>query len=81
MPVKTLNTVERYNIDNCVSVFEGSRYKMILVGATRAIEIANKRTFAEKQGDRTKHENKPVVEALCEIDQGKIGQEYLNKLK
>ena len=81
MPVKTLNTVERYKIDNCVSVFEGSRYKMILVGATRAREIANKRTFAEKQGDRTKHENKPVVEALCEIDQGKIGQEYLNKLK
>jgi DNA-directed RNA polymerase subunit K/omega len=54
---------------------------MILAGATRAREIANKRTFAEKQGDHTKHENKPVVEALCEIDQGKIGQEYLNKIK
>ncbi len=35
----------------------------------------------EKNGDRTKHENKPVVEALCEIDQGKIGSEYLNKIK
>jgi DNA-directed RNA polymerase omega subunit len=81
MSVKTVNTVERYNIDNCVSVFEGSRYRMILAGAARAREIANKRTFAEKQGDRTKHENKPVVEALCEIDQGKIGQEYLNKIK
>ena len=81
MSVKTVNTVERYNIDNCVSVFEGSRYRMILAGAARAREIANKRTFAEKQGDRTKHENKPVVEALCEIDQGKIGQEYVNKLK
>jgi DNA-directed RNA polymerase omega subunit len=81
MSVKTVNTVERYNIDNCVSVFEGSRYRMILAGAARAREIANKRTFAEKQGDHTKHENKPVVEALCEIDQGKIGQEYLNKIK
>jgi len=81
MSVKTVNTVERYNIDNCVSVFEGSRYRMILAGAARAREIANKRTFAEKQGDHTKHENKPVVEALCEIDQGKIGQEYLNKLR
>ena len=54
---------------------------MILAGAARAREIANKRTFAEKGGDRTKHPNKPVVEALCEIDQGKIGQEYLNKLR
>jgi DNA-directed RNA polymerase omega subunit len=75
------NTVERYNIDNCVRVFGGSRYKMILAGATRAREIANKRVFDEKHEVRTKHENKPVVEALCEIDQGKIGEEYLSKLK
>ena len=75
------NTVERYNIDNCVSVFDGSRYKMILAGAARAREIANKRVFSEKNGDRTKHANKPVVEALCEIDQGKFGAEYLNKIK
>ena len=81
MALKPVNTVERYNIDNCVKTFEGSRYKMILAGAARAREIANKRTFAEKGGDRTKHENKPVVEALCEIDQGKIGIEYLDKLK
>lgn len=81
MSVKVVNTVERYNIDKCVKTFDGSRYKMILAGAARAREIANKRTFAEKNGDRTRHTNKPVVEALCEIDQGKIGQEYLNKLR
>lgn len=80
MSVKNQNTVERYNIDNCVKVFGGSRYKMILAAAIRAREIANKRTFAEKHGDRTKHQNKPIVEALCEIDQGKFGAEYLNKI-
>jgi DNA-directed RNA polymerase omega subunit len=79
--MKTVNTVERYNIDNCVKVFDGSRYKMILAGAIRAREIANKRAIAEKNGDRTKHTNKPTVEALCEIDQGKFGSEYLNKIK
>jgi len=77
----TINTVERYNIDNCLKVFDGSRYKMILAAAARAREIANKRTFAEKNGDRTKHVNKPIVEALCEIDQGKFGAEYLNKIR
>lgn len=80
MSVKNQNTVERYNIDNCVKVFGGSRYNMILAAAIRAREIANKRTFAEKNGDRTKHQNKPIVEALCEIDQGKFGTEYLNKI-
>jgi len=74
-------TVERYNIDNCVKTFDGSRYNMILAGAARAREIANKRLIAEKNGDKTKHTNKPIVEALCEIDQGVIGQEYLNKIR
>ena len=81
MSVKIQNTVERYNIDNCVKAFGGSRYQMIIAGAARAREIANKRSFAEKHGDRTKHANKPIVEALCEIDQGKIGIEYLNKIR
>ena len=64
MSTKAVNTVERYNIDNCVKVFGGSRYHLILAAAARAREIANKRTFAEKHGDRTKHANKPNVEAL-----------------
>lgn len=76
-----INTVERYNIDNCLKTFDGSRYKMILVGAARAREIANKRSIAEKNGDRTKYANKPVVEALCEIDKGTIGKEYLDKIR
>lgn len=68
------NTVERYNIDNCVKTFDGSRYKMILAGVIRAREIATKRSIAEKNGDRTKHTNKPIVQALCEIDQGVISE-------
>jgi len=80
MALIPVNTVERYNIDNCLKPFGGNRYQMILASAYRAREIANKRSFAEKHGDRTKYQNKPVVEALCEIDQGVYGAEYLNKL-
>ncbi len=79
--MKAVNTVERYNIDNCLKQFGGNRYQMILASAHRAREIANKRSFAEKHGDRTKHANKPIVEALCEIDRGEFGIEYLNKIK
>ena len=81
MSLKAVNTVERYNIDNCLTPFEGNRFRMILASAARAREIASKRTIAEKNGDRTKHANKPTVEALCEIAQGKFGAEYLNKIR
>lgn len=81
MSKKVVNSVERYNIDNCLKPFGNNRYQMILASATRAREIANKRTFAEKHGDRTKHANKPTVEALVEIDQGLFGVEYLNKIR
>ena len=79
--MKAVNTVERYNIDNCIKPFEGNRFKMILAGAIRAREIASKRTIADKNDSRIKYDNKPTVEALCEIDQGVFGAEYLNKLK
>ena len=79
--VRTTNTVERYNIDNCLVPFGGDRFKMILASSVRAREIASSRTIAERNGDVTKHANKPIVQALCEIDQGKFGAEYLTKLK
>ena len=81
MSIKAVNTVERYNIDNCIKPFEGNRFKMILAGATRAREIANTRNIADKNGNRKPYPNKSVVEALCEIDQGVFGAEYLNKIK
>jgi DNA-directed RNA polymerase subunit K/omega len=81
MTINAVNTVERYNIDNCLTPFEGNRFRMILAASVRAREIANTRNIADKNGNRTPYPNKSVVEALCEIDQGKIGSEYLNKIK
>ena len=78
---KVTNTVERYNMDNCIKPFAGNRFKMILAAATRAREITSQRMMMEKNGVKNKHTNKPTVEALCEIDQGVFGAEYLNKLK
>ena len=81
MTTRAVNTVERYNIDNCLLPFGGNRFVMILAAAQRAREIANTRTIAERSGNLMKYTNKPIVESLCEIDQGKIGAEYLNKIK
>lgn len=80
MSVKAVNTVERYNIDNCLVPFGGNRFQMILAAATRAREIAGTRNIADKNGNRKPYANKSVVEALCEIDEGKFGIEYLDKI-
>lgn len=77
----TISTVERYNIDRCLKEFGNNQFHLILGAAVRAREIATQRTHATRNGDRTVYVNKPIVEALCEIDQGKIGADYLNKVQ
>lgn len=74
-------SIEKYDIDNCLKAFDGSRFNMILAASKRAREISNSRLFANRKtpGDTNTYEDKPIVQALCEIDQGKIGKEYLYK--
>ena len=79
--MKAQTSVEKVDIDKCLESFGGNRFHLILGAAARAREIANQRTFHDKNGIKLKYENKPNVEALCEIASGKIGKEYLNKIK
>ena len=74
-------TVELVNIDKCLDAFDGSRFRLILAAAARAREIANKNTIADKDSKSSKHVHKPTVDALLEIADGKIGKEYLNKIR
>lgn len=75
---KVKYTIERYDIDNCLKAFDGNRFQLILATSKRAREIANSRIFADRK-EMGIYDNKPVVEALCEVDQGKIGKDYLYK--
>ena len=79
--MKPQYTVEKVDIDKCLEVFGGSRFQMILGASIRAREIANARIIADRAEVKPKYDNKPVVTALCEIADGKIGVDYLNKLK
>jgi|TARA_R110000868_G_scaffold337974_2_gene598779 DNA-directed RNA polymerase subunit omega len=53
----------------------GNRYDLVLIATTRVREL--KRGHAPL----VKTNNKEVVTALMEIEQGKIGREYLLKIK
>lgn len=53
----------------------GNRYDLILIAAHRAREI--------RKGHRPRIDTKqgPVLTALSEIEEGKVGREYLKRIK
>jgi len=64
----------RYTSQDAVEMI-GNRYDLVLIASIRAREL--------KRGYKPLIEtnNKPIVTALNEIEQGKIGIEYLKKVK
>lgn len=79
--MKPQNSVEAVNIDQALENFGGNRFQLILGAAQRAREIASRRTIAERSGDTTKHEHRPIVQSLIDIAEGRAGREYLDKLR
>lgn len=79
--MKAQTSIEKVNIDNAMAVFDNNQFHLILAASIRAREIASQRVFQERNGVRMSYENKPTVEALCDIAEGKIGVEYLNKIR
>ena len=64
----------RYTSQDAVEMI-GNRYELVLIASIRAREL--KRGYKPLIDTN----NKPIVTALNEIEQGKIGIEYLKKVK
>jgi DNA-directed RNA polymerase subunit K/omega len=77
----TKSSVEVYNIDDALAVFDNNQFQLILAAAVRAREIATARTIAERAGSQVKYANRHSVQALTEFAEGKIGKEYLTKVR
>jgi DNA-directed RNA polymerase subunit K/omega len=75
------SSVEVYNIDDALAVFGNNQFQLILAAAIRAREIATSRTIAERAGSTTKYANRANVTALSEFAEGKVGKEYLDKVR
>jgi hypothetical protein len=77
-------SVEQYNIDNCDAAFDGNRFNLILAASVRGHEIAKSRVIASRNAGSTtaqpKYANLPVVQALLDVEAGKYGKEYLDKV-
>jgi DNA-directed RNA polymerase subunit K/omega len=80
MAAKKLS-IEVYNIDDALAVFDNNQFNLIIAAAVRAREIATSRTIAERAGSTVKYENRHSVTALKEFAEGTVGKEYLTKVK
>ena len=54
----------------------GNKFNLVLIAAARAREIAR----AHKNAERKDHIN-PAMDALLEVQSGKLGKEYLRKIR
>lgn len=64
------------NNDTCVTNLGENRYNLVLAASARAREIKRQ----NKDSDKREHVFSTVT-ALLEIQEGKIGNEYLKKVK
>jgi DNA-directed RNA polymerase omega subunit len=72
---KTFSRCSEVDTDKCVEL-AGGRYNLVLMASVRTREIASRNRSSML------HEHlHPNVTALLEIQEGKIGQEYLKKVR
>ena len=62
--------------EQCVAQVGGNRFNLVIMAAARAREIARQ----HKHDEKTTQVNAPVS-ALLEIQEGKIGREYIRKVR
>lgn len=65
------------DIDKCVALIGNNRFNLVLVAAARTRELRKgSRPLVDNSNNST-----PIVTALKEIEQGKVGIEYLKKVR
>jgi DNA-directed RNA polymerase omega subunit len=75
MSNKTGSRGPTLNNDELVEKVGGNRFELVLIAAQRAREIAR----AHKHSGKTESVYAPVS-ALLEIQEGKVGREYIRKI-
>ena len=77
MDNKNITVSNGLDIEKAVEMVGGSRFELILIAATRSREIAQSHNINNPKDIKN---TKPNIQALREIEDGKIGREYLDKV-
>jgi DNA-directed RNA polymerase omega subunit len=72
---------QEIDVDLALANVGGNRFEMILIAATRAREIESTRRIAQNNNTSLKFRNRIISAALQEVEEGKIGREYLDKVR
>ena len=78
MPTKAeiLSRSNQIDLEKCVEESGGNRFEMILMASNRVREISRQ----QKSSERREHKF-PVITALLEMQEGKVGREYLTRTR
>ena len=76
MYIKKLSRGTFIDTEKCVSMIGGNRFDLVLIAATRARELARQHRHAENKSQL----NAPVA-ALLDIQEGRVGREYLKRIR
>jgi DNA-directed RNA polymerase omega subunit len=64
------------DLEQCVEISGGNRFDLVVMASARARELSQLNHHSERQ----EHRHTPVT-ALLDIQEGKVGREYLRKVK
>lgn len=73
---KNVSRISEIDTDKCVELAGANRYNLVLMASVRSREISRR----NKESMQFAHLH-PNVTAILEIQEGKIGTEYLKKVK
>ena len=76
MKIKNLSRGPEINTDDCVEKSGGNRFDLVIMAAARAREIVRQ----HKNSGRTDQINAPVT-ALLDFQEGRIGPEYIKRVR
>jgi DNA-directed RNA polymerase omega subunit len=76
MKAKFLSRSTELDNEKCVENVGGNRFNLVLIAAERSREIKRQ----NKDSDKREHVYSAIT-ALTEIQEGKIGEDYLKKIK
>lgn len=76
MVIKKLSRGTSIDTEKCVEMSGGNRFDMVLIAATRARELSRQHRHAENKSQL----NAPVA-ALLDIQEGRVGREYLKRIR
>jgi DNA-directed RNA polymerase omega subunit len=72
---------QEIDVDLALANIGGNRFELILIAATRAREIEATRRIAQSANNSFKFRNRTVSAALQEVEEGKVGRDYLNRVR